>query len=254
VVFLFLASFVSAQAADIALANESLFVAEDAVLRMVSAGFSVVKVNQSLEQARNAFESGMYGQTVQMCRLINSTSASAFGVYSMIDVVQSEVDAASEKGFDVSDASDLLDIARGAFGREDYAEAERFANKARLANQAAGPGKSAYLVVAEVFVLLVVLSVLFYFFVYPPILRRRLETMKREEGVLKEKMRRIVSDYYESKTTRDEFEKLTKVSEYQLADLQGKIAYLESKLAKKEKGGMVKGSTKLGGVGSSGKK
>jgi len=225
-------SLASAQTPDVELAESYLFIAEDAIDRMVSVGFSVVKVNQTLEQAKNAFDSGMYGQTIQLSKSVNSTANNAFMVYSLIGDVKNEISASKEKGFDASDAEDLIDLAELSFEKEGYAETERFVNKARLANQDAGPGKNAFLIVVEVFVLIVVLSILFYFLVYPMLLARRLKTLKQGEEVLKDKMKHIVQDYYQSKSTRDEFEKLTKISEYQLADLQGKIAYLESKLSK----------------------
>lgn len=241
-VLILLASISAAQVGKLD-AEAAIKDAEDNIERMMAAGFTVRVIDSILTEAKEEYEAGFYGFTIQLCARINTTTNQAFKTYAELNDARTEIGKKSEKGLDVTDASDLLELAQLEFDKENYAEAKRLVTEALVATEVAElintPTFGGYLK-KYWFVLLLAIIVIVVAFVigYPKLeesrLAGRMDNLRREEKLVEKLMEETDTRYYkQANIGKGEYTRMRDEHEKRLAKIRADIASATEKFRSK---------------------
>jgi len=116
-------------------ALESLSKAESDIANLKGAGFNAAQLEELYAQAQNAFEESNYGKVKQLGDKIFSLKEKALSVAASIKELEEKIRVAAGQGSDVSEAMQLLELAKGLLQRGNFEEAESMVGKALLAER-----------------------------------------------------------------------------------------------------------------------
>ena len=217
-------------------AQAALDTAEADILLMHTAGFNIGDVNETYRQALVAFDSGYFGKVVQLSNQISATKSIAFDTYEILNQAKEQVYADSEKGLDVTNSNQILQLADSAFDAAEYSEALRLAQEAAvLEHQPLRARLSAFLRTnwKLLFGLLVIIIVAIYFS-YEKIINKYvafgIKKLEDEEAQLVELLGSTDEKYYKHKTmSSSEYKNTRNDHEDKIAAIRQKKASLKAK-------------------------
>ena len=112
-------------------ADDAINLADDDILAMQEAGFSVTKLVKLYELAEENLEKGYYGVAKKLADDIHEIREDAFETYGIIETVEGMIKDAEDRMLEVPETRKIINLAMAAFEREDYETAMDRAQEAR---------------------------------------------------------------------------------------------------------------------------
>lgn len=110
-------------------ASEAIGAAERQIEEMVSLGFSVKRVNDTLNEAKILFDQEYYLGAKSLADQVDAIKQKAISVDKTIDQTEEKIYESQKNGLDVSEILVLFDEGLEAFETENYEDAENIMNK-----------------------------------------------------------------------------------------------------------------------------
>ncbi len=98
--------------------------AEDSIEEMVSADLASVRVESLIDDAKTAYDNGNFDSAEDIATEIIELKNKAFSLASSIGTLENDIDSVGYYGINVEGSTRMLQLARAAFQRGDYARAE----------------------------------------------------------------------------------------------------------------------------------
>jgi uncharacterized repeat protein (TIGR01451 family) len=215
--------------------------AETAIGRMESAGFSTRRLSRLIEEARRAFSQGDYEKAKELGDKIVGIKDMAFATRDMIEELKKNIwEAEVERGLKVIKTKELLDLALAAFEREDYATAQQRVKDAQMVYSLETKGKINYVKILldywwaflTALVILAVGAIMGYNRYSLIKIDKKLENLNAEEQNIARLIKETQNKYYVDRTmSRTSYTEAMNAYQKKLAEIKRDRAALRNKRA-----------------------